>query len=465
MSRNSSKHILACSELDRIATIGHSFHGIGISLCAQGAVRAPGECQRVGWAILHSDRLDSWKAIADYLGYSQRTVMRWRSERNLPVHQFPGKLRSAVFAYRSELDAWRNGQSGVAPDSVAPVVQSAVSSEPPQSLHEKAQHLWAMRSVETLGEILECFRAAIREDWTNASSYAGLACSLLVSSVCNQIQGSIALLQARAAAERALTLAPGLPEAQCAEAWITFWQLREHRAAARSFQEVLARDPDCSFAATGQAWVSVVLGERERATAFVESLLQKGSFSPYSTAVACRIFFLTGQFRKVLHIAGQANASRSAGRLVRTVEALSFLMTGDAETAIQSLQNESYACPMDPMIAGSLGYAYGAAGDRDKALGAYLVLQKMIEQQICGCAYPLAVTAVALGREEEALNWLEQSFHEQAFATLTLGIDPLLAALRGNPRFDRLICMTQTSAPAIPLSPIFPESARGVSES
>jgi TolB-like protein/Tfp pilus assembly protein PilF len=51
-------------------------------------------------------RLDSWKSIADYLGRSVRTVVRWADERGLPIHRVPGGKRHAVFAYSNELDSW-----------------------------------------------------------------------------------------------------------------------------------------------------------------------------------------------------------------------------------------------------------------------------------------------------------------------------------------------------------------------
>ncbi len=37
----------------------------------------------------HDDRLDSWKAIAEYLDRDPTTVMRWAKERGLPVFVLP----------------------------------------------------------------------------------------------------------------------------------------------------------------------------------------------------------------------------------------------------------------------------------------------------------------------------------------------------------------------------------------
>lgn len=51
-------------------------------------------------------RLDSWKAIAQYLGRDVRSVQRWERDRGLPVHRVPGQKGGAVFAYESELEEW-----------------------------------------------------------------------------------------------------------------------------------------------------------------------------------------------------------------------------------------------------------------------------------------------------------------------------------------------------------------------
>jgi TolB-like protein/Flp pilus assembly protein TadD len=51
-------------------------------------------------------RLDSWKAIANYLNRDVRTVIRWEKERRMPVHRVPGEKGHGVFALREEIDNW-----------------------------------------------------------------------------------------------------------------------------------------------------------------------------------------------------------------------------------------------------------------------------------------------------------------------------------------------------------------------
>ncbi len=53
--------------------------------------------------------LETWKEIAVYLNRDLRTVKRWEQSRGLPVHRLPGGPQAAVYAVKSELDAWRRG--------------------------------------------------------------------------------------------------------------------------------------------------------------------------------------------------------------------------------------------------------------------------------------------------------------------------------------------------------------------
>ena len=53
-----------------------------------------------------NELLNSWKEIAAYLDRGVRTVQRWEIQLGLPVRRPWGKNRSAVIAFRSEIDSW-----------------------------------------------------------------------------------------------------------------------------------------------------------------------------------------------------------------------------------------------------------------------------------------------------------------------------------------------------------------------
>ncbi len=64
-------------------------------------------------------RLDSWKAIARFLGKSERTVRRWEADEGLPVHRHRHQAQSSVFAFEDELSAWRRSRAEGQPSAPA----------------------------------------------------------------------------------------------------------------------------------------------------------------------------------------------------------------------------------------------------------------------------------------------------------------------------------------------------------
>ena len=101
--------------------------------------------------------LDSWKEIAAYLQRDVSTAMRWEKSEELPVHRHQHSSRASVYAFTSELDAWKAarkpqpGESrpwsrwvpalagGLALLAVAAVVQWGPILNPPDPLTEAAE--------------------------------------------------------------------------------------------------------------------------------------------------------------------------------------------------------------------------------------------------------------------------------------------------------------------------------------
>ncbi len=75
-------------------------------------------------------RLDSWKEIAAYLGREVRTAQLWEKSEGLPVHRHQHRRQGSVYAFESELDAWR-GARKLSPVEEAP--EPAVEAPAPPS--------------------------------------------------------------------------------------------------------------------------------------------------------------------------------------------------------------------------------------------------------------------------------------------------------------------------------------------
>jgi TolB-like protein len=78
------------------------------------------------------DRLDSWKEIATHLGREVRTVQGWEKNEGLPIHRHQHARQGSVYAFRSELDAWRAARKNVS-DATVPEETSGSPGESPRS--------------------------------------------------------------------------------------------------------------------------------------------------------------------------------------------------------------------------------------------------------------------------------------------------------------------------------------------
>jgi len=85
-----------------------------------------------------------------------------------------------------------------------------------------------------------------------------------------------------------------------------------------------------------------------------------------------------------------------------------------------------------------LGHLYALHGQKDEALKILQRLQQNREQGYTA-AYSLALIYLGLGDHNEAINWPEQDYREHdGFNIGPIRVDPFLAPLHGDPRFEAL---------------------------
>jgi TolB-like protein/Tfp pilus assembly protein PilF len=89
-------------------------------------------------------RLESWKEIATYLGRDVTTVRRWEKREGLPVRRLQHSRLGSVYAYTTELDAWRNER---APGSA---IREVVANQVPQA----GRRVWKVITLAALGLVL-----------------------------------------------------------------------------------------------------------------------------------------------------------------------------------------------------------------------------------------------------------------------------------------------------------------------
>jgi TolB-like protein len=102
---------------------------------------------------------------------------------------------------------------------------------------------------------------------------------------------------------------------------------------------------------------------------------------------------------------------------------------------------------------GRLGSAYAKAGDVGAAEGVLREMEDIASRRYIS-AYHLALVNCQLGRDEMALDLLEQTLEMKDSWILWAGVDPELERLHGHPRFDNLLRKLNHRLAALPTLPI-----------
>ncbi len=106
--------------------------------------------------------------------------------------------------------------------------------------------------------------------------------------------------------------------------------------------------------------------------------------------------------------------------------------------SIAALERVPRSSSGDVMIRAPLGYAYAKLG---KKRDAELLLKELRTEsrRKYVSAYFVSWVCIGLGRNEEAMQWLEQAYRQGDYNLTWLGVEPMFDPLRPDPRFSALL--------------------------
>jgi len=320
------------------------------------------------------------------------------------------------------------------------IMMSKTPTENPEAyeLYLKGRFFWNKRTGADLRKSIDYFDQAIAKDPNYAPAYAGEAQAWSLLSAYNAASPADSYPQAETFARKALAI-----DDTCAEALVGLASFKARyqfdvAGARKDYERAIQLNPndatahhwiagDC-FAATGQHTREVE--EMKRALELDPLSLIINSNLGVAYTRAGRLEEAVAQFRKAIDLDGSFYpAHREYG--------LALELQGKMPEAISQYEKAA-ALTDDPIPLGALGRIYGMAGRRDEAQKIFEHLRQLRAQRYTA-AYSLALTALGLGDKTEALHWLEQGYRERDGDSLVaIRVDPLLASLRGDLRFEAL---------------------------
>jgi TolB-like protein/Flp pilus assembly protein TadD len=305
-------------------------------------------------------------------------------------------------------------------------------------LYLKGRFFWNKRTATDLRKSIEYFNQAIAKDPGYAQAYAALAQSWKLLPAFNGGAPNDCFPQAEVAAKKALALDDTSSTAHAALASLKGLNGFDYPGAIAEYERTLQLNPND---ATTRQWFAndtlANVGQTEREIAEMKRAVE---LDPLSLVIntnlgvayihASRLDEAIAQLRKTVELDGTFYYARF--NLAQALELKGLIPEATAEYQTTLSMTE------DPVPLGMLGRLYALHGQKDEALK---ILQKLRQNrdQRYTAAYGLALIYIGLGDHNEALNWLEQGYREHdGFNIGPIRVDPLLAPLHGNPRFEAL---------------------------
>ena len=305
-------------------------------------------------------------------------------------------------------------------------------------LYLKGRFFWNKRTATDLRKSIDYFQQAIAKDPNYALAYAGAAQAWLLLPGYGGGGPNDCFPQAEAAAKKALSLDDNSADAHAALAMVKQLYDFDLVGAIAEFERAIELDPNN---ATAHHWFAnhslAAAGQTEREIAEMKRALE---LDPLSLIIntnlgeayiyAHRYDDAIAQLRKTVEMdAGFYFAHYMLGNALE--------LKGQLPEAMAEYQ-KAMALNDDPFPKGLLGHLYGKIGRKDEALQILSQLRQAREQRYVE-AYVLAIVYLGVGDHNEAVNWLEQGYRDRdGFNIAVIRVDPFLAPLHGDPRFEAL---------------------------
>jgi len=274
--------------------------------------------------------------------------------------------------------------------------------------------------------------------------YARAHSALAVCYVWLEAVGTLPRAEARPmavnAATRALDLDPGLAEAHAVLADVYLFYDWDRARAGTVYRRALELNPSYSFARQRHAWYLASLGQLDDALGEARLAADVDPLSAEASGVVGMMLYFSRQYDGALQQMRRAAALEPGGAQEHNGLARVYAAEGHLAEAILEAQQAVQLSGEAPPYVGELARLYAAAGETAKARELLARLQQMatdprrhVPSQSIGYVY------AALGDNDRAVSFLEQSISRRETGMLWAGVDPGLDRLRQDPRFAALL--------------------------
>ena len=248
-----------------------------------------------------------------------------------------------------------------------------------------------------------------------------------------------AFAKAKPFLDKALELAPHLPESQLNLGWIAAWQNWDLEGAYQHFQAALDLRPSDSIYLS-IANLLAVEGKFEASHSYIDKALQLDPLSAMNHHFKGFIFYLQEKYEQAVPLFEKSLHLKPDLPFPDVYLGEVSLLTGRAEKGLAFFQALPASDAGDLTKLGGTTLAYAALGDTAKADAGIQELEAALQTDAMGSAMNFLIRCqTMMGRHEEAIKLIEQGIAFRLPIMLLLYTEPILKPLRPNPRFQALM--------------------------
>jgi tetratricopeptide (TPR) repeat protein len=289
-------------------------------------------------------------------------------------------------------------------------------------------------------EAISHFQQAIEYDAAHAPSYAGLAdCYALLGTLpYNAIPPNEAFPKAKANAQKAVELDPGLAEAYVSLGYAALVYDRNYTEAEKNFKRAIDLRPGYATAHQYYAYYLTAMGNVSEAVTERKLAVSLDPRSPLLHTALGEAFYQARQFQDSLGPNQDALAidPRYAVAIINLGRA--FEQMRMYPRALQAYQSILAFAPDDPALLALVAHLDAVSGQRAAARKIISQLRQMSNTRYVPSLY-VAMVYTGLGDKNQAFAWFDRAYAERCDYLVYLPTDPMADPLRNDPRFSALL--------------------------
>jgi DNA-binding winged helix-turn-helix (wHTH) protein/TolB-like protein/Tfp pilus assembly protein PilF len=286
----------------------------------------------------------------------------------------------------------------------------------------------ALRDQGTVNSVdlaVKCYEHILKLEPDSALAYAGIANAYL----------AVASEKALDPALKAMALDPSLPEAHLAIADYKMEHDLDLAGAEREFKQSISLNPSYAQAHIGYADALVAAGHRAQAMSEARSARQLDPFSAAIAVISGRVAFFAGQYDQVIaeeKVAQDLDPSRWRAYYWM---GYAYEQKGMYQEALAQYQKALADEDDFHIYLAAQGRSYVLSRDTVKAAEARAKIEEYSRKGEIW-PYDAALFFAASGDRDRAFEWLN---NENGGWLIFVQVDPRVASLRSDPRFDALV--------------------------